>query len=112
MLLGWDRPVNGRVAALQLLNMKETLEKSFLSVSTNIPQSQNKSLPQSQFVSVPLSVSLTESYYQIIPKVLIALGDALVRETSREGKTINLSMLSFYQCYDYFFFHYYYYYCY
>jgi sacsin len=62
MLLGWEHPVHGRIASLQLLTMKDALHAGTLhSVS-----------------------SLTEAYYQIIPRILESLNSALVRESPRE----------------------------
>ena len=81
MLLGWDRPVYGRIAALQLLNMKETLEKC-----NDTSNSAHR-------------ISLTEAYYQIIPRVFEALTTALGRESSREGNTYSvILLLSLYLC--------------
>ena len=87
MLLGWDRPVYGRVASLQLLNMIEVLDKSLSSIGTIIPSRQptTETLSSSQAVLTPLSVSLTAAYHEIIPKVFSALAGALQRETPREG---------------------------
>ena len=62
ILLGWDRPVYGKIAALQLLNMKENIEKT-----------------------AP-SAAHTEAYCQYVPKVLTCLNIALGVETEREGK--------------------------
>ena len=81
MLLGWDRPVYGRIAALQLLNMKETLEKC-----NDTSNSAHR-------------ISLTEAYYQIIPRVFEALTTALGRESTREGNTYSvILLLSLYLC--------------
>ena len=87
MLLGWDRPVYGRVASLQLLNMIEVLDKSLSSIGTIIPSKQptTVTLSLSESVLTPLSVSLTAAYHEIIPKVFSALAGALQRETPREG---------------------------
>jgi hypothetical protein len=70
ILLGWDRPVYGKIAALQLLNMKENIEKT-----------------------AP-SAAHTEAYGQYVPKVLSCLNAALGVETEREGKKAIKSVIS------------------
>jgi hypothetical protein len=69
ILLGWDRPVYGKIAALQLLNMKENIEKT-----------------------AP-SATHMEAYGQYVPKVLSCLNTALGVETEREGKRVVKSVI-------------------
>jgi hypothetical protein len=64
LLLGWERPVPGRIASLQLLNMKEALDRC---IDTD------KS-----------SDSLVQAYYQYIPSIMSCLSAALKRESERE----------------------------
>ena len=82
MLLGWDRPVDGRVASLQLLNMIEASEKASSSIGSIIPSKQPTTVPYSlsQSVFTPLSVSMTDAYHEIIPRVFSALASALQRD--------------------------------
>ena len=95
MLLGWDRPVDGRVASLQLLNMIEASEKASSSIGSIIPSKQPTTVPYSlsQSVFTPLSVSLTDAYHEIIPRVFSALASALQRETRREGTKDHLYLI-------------------
>jgi hypothetical protein len=64
LLLGWERPVPGRIASLQLLNMKEALDRC-------IDTDRNTD-------------SLVQAYYQYIPSIMLGLSAALKRESDRE----------------------------
>jgi hypothetical protein len=64
LLLGWERPVPGRIASLQLLNMKEALDRC---IDTDRDTD-----------------SLVQAYYQYIPSIMLCLSAALKRESDRE----------------------------
>lgn len=64
LLLGWERPVPGRIASLQLLNMKEALDRCIDTEKS--------------------SDSLVQAYYQYIPSIMSCLSAALKRESERE----------------------------
>ena len=73
-LLGWDRPVHGKIAAMQLVKIKDTYEKVRDSLL----------LPLRPAWSDRYSISSV--YDKFIPQVLGSLSNALMVESKDEGQ--------------------------
>ena len=76
-LLGWDRPVYGKIAAMQIVKIKDTYDK--VRASLLLPTRPVRSFSQYNINSV---------YDKYLPRVLDSLSSALMVESKDEGQLL------------------------